>query len=333
MRVAGTDLKLPVPYGRAYDPSNAQLIYPIMHLDHHMRFDLNLLAVFDAIMQERHIGRAGERLGLTQPAVSHALGRLRTLTGDRLFVKHARGVKPTPRASALAETIAPALAALQASLDPAQDFQPRTVTRNIVIGASDYASLTLISAMATDLRREAPLMDLSVRAISRADAAQALRRKDVDLAIGPLSAAPEGVAMTPLFKERFVMIARNNHPALTGPLTVEAFAALPHLLVSPAGDASGMLDPALRERGLSRRVAFTVPHFLVAPFLIETTDLVAVMPERVAMRMRPAARFEIYEMPVHMPPWTVGLALSEETLTDACMVWLVALIRRVAADV
>lgn len=304
-----------------------------MHMDNHVRFDLNLLAVFDAIMQERHIGRAGERLGLTQPAVSHALGRLRTLTGDRLFVKHARGVKPTPRASALAETIAPALVMLQTSLDPAREFQPQTVTRTIVIGASDYATLVLLPAVATSLRREAPLMDVSVRAISRADVDQALRRREIDLAIGPLAAAPEGIHSIPLFKERFVMIARKTHPLLKNPLTVEAFAALPHLLVSPRGDASGAVDMALRELGLSRRVALTVPHFLAAPFLIETTDLVAVIPERVAVRMRPAAGISIGEIPVGIPPWTVGLGQSKENLTDACMAWLVALICRTAADI
>jgi DNA-binding transcriptional LysR family regulator len=303
-----------------------------MHEDHHRRFDLNLLDVFDALMRERHAGRAGERLGLTQPAISHALGRMRDLVGDPLFVKYARGMKPTPRAEILAASIVPALATLRTSLAPQRGLDPKSVARTIVIGASDYIDLTLIPAVTARLRQEAPLVDLRIKATSRVKVVRDLRRRDIDLAIGPLSAASEGVDLTPLFKERFVMIARKGHPALKKPLSLERFAALHHLLVSPSGDPFGIIDQELREIGLTRRIVITVPHFLAAPFVVETTDLVAVMPERVAKRMRPVADIGVRDIPLDIPPWTVGLARPKDTLVDSFMEWLVRLICATAAE-
>src|SRR5262249_8486942 len=119
--------------------------------DHNRRLDLNLLVIFDALMREQHAGRAGERLGLTQPAVSRALGRMRDLIGDPLFVKHARGMKPTPRAEILAASIVPALATLRTSLAPQRGLDPKSVARTIALGASDYIDLTLIPAVAARL--------------------------------------------------------------------------------------------------------------------------------------------------------------------------------------
>ncbi len=295
------------------------------------RFDLNLLVIFDALMRERHAGRAAERLGLTQPAVSHALGRLRGLFGDQLFVKHARGMKPTPRAESLAASIVPALAALRISLAPQPRFDPKTAARTVVIGTSDYIDLTLMPPLAARLRMEAPAANLRIKAASRSSVAQDLRRRDIDLAIGPLSAAPEAVDVMPLFQERFVMIARKEHPALKKPLTPQAFAALPHLLVSPRGDPAGAVDEALREIGLARRIVMTVPHFLAAPFAVEATDLVAVLPERVAKRMGSAADIDIRDLPLDIASWTAGLARAKDSLDDPFMTWLVALICETAS--
>src|SRR5262249_49894083 len=127
-----------------------------MHNIHVPKFDLNLLVVFDALMREQHVGRAGELLGLTQPAVSHALGRLRHLVNDPLFVKHAKGVRPTPRAEALAHAIAPALQTLRSSLKADDAFDPATMTRTFVIGGSDYLDFTLLPPLMGRLRQRAP---------------------------------------------------------------------------------------------------------------------------------------------------------------------------------
>jgi len=295
------------------------------------RFDLNLLAVFDALMRERHVGRAGERLGLTQPAVSHALTRLRALADDRLFVKHARGVKPTVRAMELAETIGPALMTLRASFGMRQAFDPSSALRTVIVGSSDYAELALLPTVMQRLAREAPLIDLRVQPITAGDVGQAMRRRDIDLAIGPLTSSPGATLATPLFSDRLVLVARHGHPGLALPLTLEAFAGLNHLLVSQRGDAVGMVDEALREFGLERRVALTIPHFAAAPFLIAATDLVAMLPERIARPLCAAAGVAIYNCPLDISPWVVGIVQVRERENDACLAWLTALIRDVAS--
>lgn len=296
------------------------------------RFDLNLLAVFDALMRERHVGRAGERLGLTQPAVSHALGRLRALAGDTLFVKHSRGVKPTVRALELAETIGPALAALRTSFGMPHTFDPPSASRTVIVGSSDYAELALLPAVMARLRKEAPHIDIRIRPITPADVGQAMRRRDIDLAIGPLMASPGAVLATPLFSDRLVLVARDGHPGLVKPLTMKAFADLQHLRVSQRGDAIGMVDQALLEFGLERRVALTTPHFSAAPFLIAATDLVAMLPKRIAGPLCNATGLVIHSCPIDIPPWVVGIVQPRETQMDSCLSWFVALIRDVFSE-
>jgi DNA-binding transcriptional LysR family regulator len=298
------------------------------------KFDLNLLAVFDALMREQHVGRAGELLGLTQPAVSHALGRLRHLLDDPLFVRHAKGVRPTARAAALADAIAPALRILRVSLRQRDGFDPATASRTIVIGGSDYIDLTLMPRLMSRLRQAAPGIDIRLRPTSRETVLQDLRRRDIDFAIGPLSASPgNAVELTPLFAERLVMIGRHNHPLLDGELSLEGFAALTHLLVSQRGDAFGIVDGILREAGLARRISVTVPHFLAAPFIVGATDVVAVMAERVARRLAEAAGVTIYRMPVVVPAWTVGLARLKDTHDDPAIDWLVDVISDISVDI
>lgn len=297
------------------------------------KFDLNLLVVFDALMREQHVGRAGEVLGLTQPAVSHALGRLRHLVNDPLFVKHAKGMRPTPRAEALADAIAPALRTLRSSLRPDEGFDPATVTRTIVIGGSDYVDFTLAPRLMARLRETAPGFEIRLRPTSRETVLGDLRRQEIDLAIGPLTAAPNGVDVTPLFTERLVMIGRRGHPALKQRLSVENFAALSHLLVSPRGDAFGTVDSVLRELGHSRRIAITVPHFLAAPFVVGATDLVAVVAGRVALRLAETAELSVHELPFAVPSWTVGLARLKERPEDPAIDWLINLISSIAQQI
>jgi DNA-binding transcriptional LysR family regulator len=298
-----------------------------------LRLDLNLLTVFEAIMRERHIGRAAEALRLTQPAVSHALGRLRHAFADPLFVRHARGVRPTTRADELAATIAPALNMLRAGLGTAHDFDPAKVKREVNIGASDYVALTLMPRLIARLRELAPGFDLRVRSTSRQAVLGDLRRHEIDFAIGPVSAAPDSVRIRPLFTERLVLIAKRDHPALRRRMTLERLAMLNHLLVSPSGDAFGSVDSVLREAGLSRRIAVTVPHFLAAPFIVGMTDLVAVMAERVARAVAGPAGVQVLALPVAIAQWTVGLARLKDAPGHPAIDWLEELICTAAQDI
>lgn len=304
-----------------------------MHRIDLSRLDLNLLTVFETIMRERHVGRAAEALRLTQPAVSHALGRLRHAFADPLFVRHARGVRPTARADALAAMITPALDMLRAGLGTAQDFDPAKVRREVTIGASDYAAVTLMPPLVARLQQLAPGIDLRVRSISRQSVHGDLRRQEVDFAIGPMAAAPETVRMRRLFTERLVLIARRDHPALRGRLTLQRLATLRHLLVAPSGDAFGSVDGVLREAGFSRHIAVTVPHFLAAPFIVGATDLVAVMAERVARAVAAPAGIRLLALPVAIAPWSVGLARPNNAPGHPALDWLEELICAVARDI
>lgn len=295
------------------------------------RFDLNLLVVFDTLMREGHVGRAGEVLGLTQPAVSHALGRLRHLLGDPLFVKHAKGMRPTPRAETLAAPLASALQALRATLNPDDGFDPAQARRTIIMGGADYIDLTLMPPLMKAIRAEAPQFDIRLRAITRETVLHDLRRQEIDLAIGPVGAAPSALDVTPLFSERLVMISRRGHPAVKGTLSPEDFASLPHLLVSPRGDPVGSVDEALREAGLARRVVFTVPHFLAAPFIVGATDMVGVLAERIARRLGAASGISIRPLPVTVRPWTIGIARPRDAPSDPALNWLTQLIVRISA--
>lgn len=304
-----------------------------MHRIDFSRLDLNLLTVFETIMRERHIGRAAEALHLTQPAVSHALGRLRHAFADPLFVRHARGVRPTVRADGLAAMIAPALDMLRAGFGAAQDFDPATVKREVTIGASDYVALTLMPPLIARLRALAPGIDLRIRSVSRQSVHGELRRHEIDFAVGPMAAVPETARMRSLFTERLVLIARRDHPALRGRLTLQRLARLDHLLVAPSGDAFGTVDGVLREAGFSRHIAVTVPHFLAAPFIVGMTDLVAVMAERVARAVAGPAGVQILPLPVAIAPWTLGLARPKDAPGHPALDWLEELICSVAQDI
>jgi DNA-binding transcriptional LysR family regulator len=297
------------------------------------RFDLNLLVVFDALMRERHVGRAGERLGLTQPAVSHALGRLRVLLDDPLFVKHAKGMHPTARALALADETGPALRALRSAMVRDLTFNPAGVRRKIVIGTSDYISLVLMPTLMARLGVEAPAFDIHIRPTTRETVIQDLRRQEIDLVVGPLAAGTDEIRATPLFTEQLVLVARRDHPVLAEKLTLPSIVGYSHLLVSLSGDPLGSVDKALREAGVTRRVAMTLPHFLAAPFILETSDLLAFLPERLAKRLSGAANLSIHPFPAAVPAWGVGLGRLKDAAFDPAVEWLADLVGEIARDI
>lgn len=272
------------------------------------RVDLNLLVVFEALMRERHVGRAAARLCLSQSATSHALGRLRELLGDPLFVRHPKGVEPTARAQALAGPVREAMAGLRAILAPRVPFSPATLARRFTIGATDYAVLVVLAPLMETVQREAPGLDLRVVPVDRGGVAEAFDRGALDFAIGNFPDLPHRLEALPLFREQFVGAVRRGHPALRdGKMALADFARLPHALASPRGDSHGRVDEALAPLGLSRRVAVTVPHFLALPFLLGASDLVGVLPGRAAARLAGAAALDLFPLPLEVGDWTLHL--------------------------
>jgi DNA-binding transcriptional LysR family regulator len=299
------------------------------------RFDLNLLLVFEVLLEERHVGRAAQRLGLTQSGASYALARLRELTGDPLFVRHPKGMEPTPRALTLAGPIGDILQRTRIALSPPTPFDPAKAERRISIGATDYVTLVVLPPLLARLRHVAPGMDLQIRAIDRDTITPMLDRGDIDLAVGiapdPL---PKRLSARPLFTERLVCIARHGHPAFASAesvLTLQEFAALPHLLITPRGDLAGPVDLALGRYGLTRRIAVAVPHFLSAPFVVGASDLIAVLAERMIVQLGVTAGVTAYPVPLMIDGWSIDLLQRRQAAADAATAWLTNEIIAVAA--
>jgi DNA-binding transcriptional LysR family regulator len=297
------------------------------------RVDLNLLVVFEALMRERHVGRAASRLSLSQSATSHALGRLRAMFDDPLFVRHPRGIEPTPRGRALAQPVSDALSQLRAVLDPPPAFDPNTLARTFTIAAHDYALAVLMPSLMTELRSRAPGVDVRCLSIPPSDVIDALDRGDLDFALGGfVGIDAHRVTRTTLFSDRFVGVARRNHPRLkSGSMSLEDFIDLPHVLVSATGQPHGDIDHALVSRGLERRVAMTVPSFLALPYVVEQADVIGVLPERLALRAAGTGVLAVFDLPIDASPVTCSMLALAPLAERAEMTWLTTLLKNAGA--
>lgn len=288
----------------------------------HRDADLNLLVVFQKLLVERHVGRAAKRLGLTQSAASHALGRLRIMFGDPLFVRHPKGIEPTPRALALAPVVADILDRANCMLASSSGFDPSRPS-TFTIGGTDLGVFTVLVPLIKRLRETAPNVDLRVRSLDGTRAVAAFDRQEIDCALIPFSEAPARIAREPAIEESFVGIARRGHPAFRRKrMTAANWAALPHLLVSPRGENSGEADEHLAKLGLKRRVVAVVPHFLAAPIIVANSDLVMLATRRVARHFAKKLDLMMFRPPIPMPGFTIDVLTSAARAADPALQWL-----------
>lgn len=296
-------------------------------------FDLNLLKAFDALYAERHVTRAGLRIGLSQSAMSGALTRLRELFEDELFVRTPSGMQPTPRADDLAGPVSDALRLVRGALQ-SDRFDPATADRAFTIAMTDYAAFVLLPPLLARLSVEAPRIDVRVSGMfGRNEAIERLDSGEANLAIGFPVEASARILMRPLFQEGFACVARRGHPAFADGASLEAFAAAPHLLVSPEGDRSGLVDHKLAALGLERRVVLSLPQFVVAPFVIAETDLVATLASRVARRFAATGiGIAMHEPPIELPCWPLAMMWHRRADAHAATLWLRDIIAEIAAS-
>ena len=251
--------------------------------------DLNLLVVFDAVMQDRNVTRAGERLGLSQPAMSHALTRLRHMLKDDLFIRSPKGMLPTPRAEQLALPIRTALDGLQHSLEPSQ-FVPSIATRSFRMAVDNYSAVVLVGPIAGRITKIAPGITLEFRPSGTLNVTDLLDRGELDLAIGPFSSQGERFSRLSLLEDDFVIVLRKGHPAAdTRELSMEKFAAMSHLAISSVTYKTDFIDQAFAKRRLTRRIQLRAP-FLSAVRILVASDMVSILQRRVAeelVRYRP----------------------------------------------
>lgn len=292
--------------------------------------DLNLLAAFAAIHETGSVTEAARRRGIGQPAMSAALARLRRMFGDELFVRVGGRLRPTPRAEEIAPGIRAALAALRATLDATAAFDPSTSQRRFTIAASDYTTLVLMPAVLADLRTRAPGVRLRVIGYGKDDAAAKLDRNEVDLVVGTFRDPPPRAVATMLFRERFIGLARRDHPALAEPpMTLETYLAHPHALFTTRGDMQGEIDDILARRGRSRRVVLSVAHLLTLPAILAGTDLLAAVPARLAAALG-GASVATFVLPVPTEEWRVMMLWNVARRRDAAHAFLREAVKRAA---
>jgi DNA-binding transcriptional LysR family regulator len=271
--------------------------------------DLNLLVVFDAIMRDRSVTRAGQRLGLSQPAMSHALTRLRHMLKDELFVRSPNGMIPTPKAEELATPIRIALDGLQQSLEPVQ-FEPSKATATFRIAVDNYAAIVLVAPIAAHIARIAPGVALDFRPSGTLNVPDLLDRSELQLAIGPSGAPGERFSRRRLLQDQFVVVHRKGHPAAkTQEFSTEKLATLPQLEISSAQFGADFVDSGPARSKTTPKAAVRAP-FLSAAQILATSDLVSVLPLNVAKNM-------IRSHPLVFHP----LSRSPKPI-EAAMIWL-----------
>lgn len=290
--------------------------------------DLNLLVVLDTLLAERHVTRAGKRLGLSQPATSNALERLRRMFDDPLLERGASGLELTPRARALCEPLA-ALLHEVAQLVGSSEPDLARVQRSIRLSVADYGLSAFIAPLLSRITERAPGIDLVCLPWSGADEAHAaIDAGHLDLALSVL--APANLRFRPILHETYVVAMRDGHPASR--LTLSRWLAHPHIVVSGRGSASGPLDTVLAARGEQRRVAVVVPSFLAVPPLLAASDLLALIPERLA---RLSTGLTWTPPPLPVPGFDVALVWHPRTDADPAVAFvreeITALARAAAA--
>jgi DNA-binding transcriptional LysR family regulator len=290
------------------------------------RTDLNLLVLFEAVMEERHVGRAAARLNLSPSAVSHGLGRLRRLLNDPMFLKTPKGVIPTARAEELADPIADILSRTRNVVSTAEPFRPATSLRRFTIGAPDGVSAVVLSPLLAELQEVAPGIDVSVVQLMPSptliwqSALADLDARAIDIAIIPIDDTPARFAESVLYEEDFVIAVRAGHSLARKP-TLERFCAVKQVVVSQSGDPSGFIDEYLRKQGRSRRIALTVPNFLFALSVIAESDLIGAVPRKFLALC--GARFDVVgvEPPLPLAGFRIRAVVPKVALMDAGLAW------------
>ncbi|WP_438300945.1 LysR family transcriptional regulator [Pseudomonas sp. NMS19W] len=284
------------------------------------RIDLNLLVILDALLSEQHVTRAAERLHLSQPAVSHALARLRDLLGDPLLVRAGAGLAPTARALELVAPLAEALAQVQSLLVP-NTFDPALARRTFRLAMSDYGAAIILPGLIRTLRAETPGIDLQISHASREGMVEGLLNGDIDLAAGVLPELPGELHSTPLFEERYVcLLDRQSLPA-EYVLDLPTYLSRPHVLLEMRGSGTPEIErtlTALRER---RRVAVSLPHWSVAPQFISGTDLILTVASR-ALKDVDDDSLIVVPPPFEIAPFTFVSAWHKRRGGDQALNWL-----------
>jgi|SRR5579871_1843832 len=246
--------------------------------------DLNLLVVFNQLIAERRVNSVAQSLGITQPAVSNALARLRRLLGDELFLRTSKGMEPTPFAEQLAEPVAYALGTLHSALNQRASFEPAASARAFVLAMTDIGEIYFLPPLMVHLNRVAPKVSISTVRNANVNLKEDMESGKVDLALGLIPDLKAGFFQRRLFRHRYVCMFRRGHPLDKSRISLQEFAAADHVVIVAAGTGHNRVDAMLEDSGIGRRIRLQVPHFVAVGHILSETDMIATVPERFAVR-------------------------------------------------
>ncbi|HTV34428.1 MAG TPA: LysR family transcriptional regulator [Methylocella sp.] len=288
-------------------------------------FDLNLLVAFDLLMQEQNVSRAADRMFVSQSAMSHILQRLRQQLDDPLLVKTPSGMMPTDRALALMDPVKAILRDVRRLISTREEFDPVKSVRRFVIAATDYMDLLVIPALVERIARYAQGIDIHVKQTETPFPERELEYNDLDVVLGfeTILKPPAYMTVEELFDDRMACLVRRNHPASRSErLTLDEYVSMKHMLISRTGTRTGLIDAWLAEKGLERRIALIVPHFLSAPFIVAKTDMLLSLPERIAEKFVGLAPLSILSVPFDLPAYDLVMVWHPLRETDPAHRWL-----------
>ncbi|OHX35452.1 LysR family transcriptional regulator [Methylomonas sp. LWB] len=297
-------------------------------------FDLNLLVAFDWLMRERSVSRAAEKMFISQSAMSHVLQRLRQQLEDPLLVKTPAGMVPTARALALVDPVSVVLKEVEGLIRAPAPFDPAGSRRAFAIAATDYVEALLLPKLAPRIARQAPGVDIRFKRTSSRFPLDALEQGEIDLVLGfeVMLNPPKHLHCLALFDDCMVCVARVGHPVVNRELTLEQYIGLPHIMLSGAGSGSGQVDSWLAERGLERRVALTVSHFLSAPLIVAQTDMVMAFPKRTALQIAQNQPLQWVPLPLDLPDYATVMVWHPLQDQESANRWLRGEIRAACVE-
>ena len=303
----------------------------LMYLINNKKYDLNLIIVFELLMEERSVTRAAERACLSQSAMSHALARLREMLQDPVLVRGKNGMEPTERALALRGPIGKTLIELDEVLTPPKAFDPATDARCFSLLATDYAETVLVNSIIEQLAEKGPHIRLAFRKISPENMV-AFESGEIDFFIGRAPKKKVYLEDTTLFDDHYCTVVRKDHPGLGKRLTQKQYLGMQHVVLSPTEESTDIVDKLLAKKGLRRTIAISTPYITNLLSMVKNSDMIATIPRRIPVGYTDSHRLKIYKPPIDIPGFGVCLSWHEKRRYDGGHHWLRNLIQTVATD-
>lgn len=293
------------------------------------KLDLNLLLVFDALLRERSVTRAGHGLGLTQSAMSHSLGRLRTFFDDPLFVKTHRGIAPTPKADSLGPVVLGVMETLRDQVFSQASFSPARAKRTFKLCMSDMGELVFLPSLLAQLKKEAPLCKIQTQQVPAAQLASVLGSGDADLALGSVRNASEGLYQQELFTHTFVSIVSVRNKQVKRKISLEQFTRMPHVAVTLTERSDMPYDSAIEDAGIQRDIHIYTPHFLFVPLLLDQhPEYIATVPRALGTVFARHKIVRTVEPPIQLPTFALRQYWHPRFQHDTASRWLRALVKQ-----